>query len=294
MKRYLFCLLAGVVIISACHSDTTKEKAPLASSAIEPGLAGDEGEFKKQPTTDTAGAPSPMPPVVVNKGGTVEHIDWDKKIIKTAEVSLELKDYKSFNTTIHTGLKAYGAYIAEEKQTQSDYKTENSIVIKVPVDQFDNLLNSIQGDGIKVLARNVSSEDVTGEVVDTKSRLEAKKQVREKYLGLLKQAKNMEEILQVQGEINEIQEQIEAADGRINYLQHSAAYSTVNLSYYQYLTADGGNTDHPDFLTRLAKAFKAGGSIVLNGLLVVVTLWPLILVGFTVFFIVRRFRVKKA
>ncbi len=37
----------------------------------------------------------------------------------------------------------------------------------------------------------------------------------------------MEDILQVQEEINEIQENIEAAAGRVHYLTHSAAYSTI-------------------------------------------------------------------
>lgn len=47
--------------------------------------------------------------------------------------------------------------------------------------------------------------------------MQAKMAVRDKYLQLLKQAKNIDETLQVQNEINGIQEDIEAANGRINY-----------------------------------------------------------------------------
>src|SRR4051794_9873175 len=46
---------------------------------------------------EVVGQPSPT---VLQSGGPNTD-DWDKKIIKTARVSLELKDYKSFNTTIH-------------------------------------------------------------------------------------------------------------------------------------------------------------------------------------------------
>ena len=159
-----------------------------------------------------------------------DNTDWDKKIIKTASIQLQLEDYKKFNTNIHSSLKNFGAYIADEKQIENDFRIENSVTIKVPVDQFDNLINSFTADGIKVTEKNISSEDVTGEFVDTKARMQSKMAVRDKYLGLLKQAKNMNEILQVQNEINDIQEDIEAADGRINYLQHSSAYSTVNLN----------------------------------------------------------------
>jgi len=45
----------------------------------------------------------------------------------------------------------------------------------------------------------------------------------------------MKEILEVQSEINSIQEEIESAEGRINYLSHSAAFSTIHLKYVQYI-----------------------------------------------------------
>jgi hypothetical protein len=56
------------------------------------------------------------------------------------------------------------------------------MVIKVPVDQFENLMNSFSGEGIKVIEKKISSDDVTGEMVDTKSRIETKRQVRENTL----------------------------------------------------------------------------------------------------------------
>ncbi|MGO8055700.1 DUF4349 domain-containing protein, partial [Rhizobium leguminosarum] len=97
---------------------------------------------------------------------------------------------------------------------------------KVPVDRFDEAINLLAETDEKILERKIGSEDVTGDVVDTRSRMEAKKQVRERYLDLLKQAKNINEILQVQTEINNIQVDIESAAGRVNYLSHAAALST--------------------------------------------------------------------
>ncbi len=98
-------------------------------------------------------------------------------------------------------MKSFGAYIAQEQQSETDEQISSDITIKVPVDKFDDLMNSLSGVDVKLLEKNVSTEDVTGEVVDTKSRIEAKQQARLRYLELLKQAKNMNEILQVQNEI---------------------------------------------------------------------------------------------
>jgi PBP1b-binding outer membrane lipoprotein LpoB len=65
-----------------------------------------------------------------NKPKVPENIDWDKKIIKTADVALQVKDYTVFNNTIHSKVKSYGAYIASEEQTQNDGGVQNSISIK--------------------------------------------------------------------------------------------------------------------------------------------------------------------
>jgi hypothetical protein len=60
--------------------------------------------------------------------------DWDKKIIKTASVNLEVKDYSNFYTSLREKVRNMGGYIAQEEQSQSDYKIENTMTIKVPVD----------------------------------------------------------------------------------------------------------------------------------------------------------------
>jgi hypothetical protein len=222
-------------------------------------------------TVDTAAIQNNTDKNVLQSGGP----DWDKKIIKTASVTLELKDYNAYNAAIHLKLKSFGAYVAQEQQSENDEQISNNISIKVPVDRFDDLMNSLFGDDVKILEKNVSTEDVTGEVVDTKARIEAKQQARAKYLELLKQAKNMNEILQVQNEINSIQEEIESATGRVNYLIHASAYSTINLRYYQYLNGLTSKDVEPNFYSRLNEAFKTGASVIINLVLFVISIWPL-------------------
>ncbi|HET9826267.1 MAG TPA: DUF4349 domain-containing protein [Chitinophagaceae bacterium] len=72
-------------------------------------------------------------------------------------------------------IRKFGAYIAQEEQNQNDYKIENTVAIKVPVDQFDNLVTSLTKGEEKIIEKKITSEDATTDIVDTKSRLEAKK-----------------------------------------------------------------------------------------------------------------------
>ncbi len=208
----------------------------------------------------------------------VTHTDWDKKIIKTATVQLEVKDFKKYNETIHNSIRQFGGYIAQEEQNLTDEKSETVLTLKVPVDQFESVLNALPAGDVKVIQRKITSEDVTGEVIDTKSRLEAKKQVRLKYLDFLKASKNMEEVLQVQSEINSIQEEIEAAAGRVAYLSHQSAYSTINLTFYQPAVGFKPTDVSPTFFTRVANAFKSGAEWLIELLVAMISIWPLWLI----------------
>lgn len=205
-------------------------------------------------------------------------IDWDKKIVKTANLNGEVKNYKTFSEQLREKVKKYGGYISREEQSESDYQIQNSVIIKVPVDQFENAVNDLMKDVSKLNEKNISSEDVTTQLVDGKSRLEAKKQVRLRYLDLLKQAKNMEEILTVQKEINNIQEDIELVNGRINTLSHESAMSTINFTFFQIIDANAkaDNERQPDFLHKVKEAFANGWGWVGELFVGLISVWPLL------------------
>lgn len=300
MKRSVYGItILAMCGLAACHSSASKDSLTGLSQEISSSKykAQDVGSDAASADSTTSAIALPDTSTSVNtvlQAGTPAYTDWDKKIIKNANISLEVKDFAAFTGNMRTRIKSFGAYTAGEQQTQSDTRIENNLTIKVPVDQFDNLVNSIGGDGITLLSKEISTDDVSGEVVDTKARMEAKKQLRDKYSELLKEARTMKDILQVQGEINNIQEDLDAAAGRVSYLTHSAAYSTVTLHYYQYLEGASGDSEKPGFLTNLKEAFATGGTIFLNVLLFLVTIWPLVLAG-TIFYVaIKKVKAKKA
>jgi len=304
MKRNIFYAICIAVIALSCGktSEIAEQSSALkniefAAPAADQKIASSAQVLNKDKegiaALDTTSIVQPSNDSVLQSGGP-GNIDWDKKIIKTAHVTLELKDYNAYNSGIHARLKGYGAYVAQEQQSETDAQIANEITIKVPVDRFDDLMNTLGGDGIKVLEKNISTEDVTGEVVDTKSRIEAKKQVRARYLELLKQAKNMEELLQVQNEVNAIQEDIESATGRVNYLVHSSSYSTINLKYYQYLNGLTSKDVEPGFFSKLNEAFQNGASVITNLVLFFISLWPLVIAAVIMVVYVRQLKLKKA
>ena len=207
-------------------------------------------------------------------------IDWDKKIVKNATLNAEVKDYKAFSQQLNEKVKRYGGYVSQEEQSQSDYQVQNSVVIKVPVDQFESAVDDITKDVAKLNEKHISSEDVTTQLIDSKSRLEAKKQVRLRYLDLLKQAKNMGEILTVQKEINDIQEDIELVNGRINSLSHESAMSTINLTFFQVINASAkaAGEREASFLDKVKTSFANGWYWIGEVLVGLISIWPLLIV----------------
>ncbi|MBA2250943.1 MAG: DUF4349 domain-containing protein [Chitinophagaceae bacterium] len=275
---YSFLFLTSILLFFSCNqtykSDSTPKSADMSLSApVEQNKASDK-ELPKNLASDTSGG------IFLQGSAPNSNPDWDKKIIKTAVLKLEVKNFKIYSDIVHKAAKQYGGYIANEEQDQSAEKKEATISIKVPVEQFESLLNQLPSDTDKIVEKKITSEDVTGEVVDTKSRLEAKAQTRLKYLEFLKQAKNMEDVLKVQEEINDIQEEIESASGRINYLSHQSAFSTINLTFYQPLPGFVPDNNTPGFLQRTVDAFKTGINFIGEIVIGLVSVWPLWLLIF--------------
>ena len=272
MKQLTIYMAAIAMLLSACNSGGYKNNNP--SSTNEAAANSDKPEDQNpSPSQNKQKIISEQIPV--NK--TAAYENWDKKIIKNAFIRIELKNYAVFNQSIHTSLKDFGAYISEEEQNQTHDQKTNKVTIKVPVEQFENLINSLENDSTTVIEKKISSEEVGGDLVDTQSRIEAKKQLREKYLGLLKDAKNMKEILGVQQEINGVQESIESASGRVKYLNHQSAYSTVHLQYFQNMQTGVPAESQSGYLVRLGNSFYASISVIGDLFVLIVILWPVIL-----------------
>ena len=279
-KLILSTILFFSIFIS-CNRGNKKEDKEYATMLSAPTQNGPSSlkEIKKQKipvgTLQRAETDSGTSPVPVK---SLANSDWDKKIIKNATLKLEVKDFKSYNSDVHKTVKQFGGYIAQEEQNLTDEKSETVISIKVPVDQFETIMNQLPGGDVKVLERKITTEDVTGEVVDTKSRLEAKKQMRIKYLEFLKQSKNMEEVLQVQTEVNNVQEEIESAAGRVEFLSHQSSYSTINLTFFQPLEGYKPTDITPSFLTRVSNAFKIGTGWMADLFIGLIAIWPLLII----------------
>ena len=288
MKQLTIYMAAIAMLLSACNSGEYKKNTPSATDEV---AANADKPQDQNPSPSQNKQKIISEQIPVNK--TVAYENWDKKIIKNAFIRLELKNYPIFNQSIHISLKNFGAYISEEEQNQTYDQKTNKLTIKVPVEQFENLINSLENDSTTVIEKKISSEEVSGDLVDTQSRIEAKKQLREKYISLLKDAKNMKEILGVQQEINGVQESIESASGRVKYLNHQSAYSTIHLQYFQNIQTGAPSESQPGYLVRLGNSFYTSIKVIGDLFVFIVILWPVILGGLIALLIWKKRKINQ-
>ncbi len=286
MKTITYMACLAILFSVACNrgeQDQLKAKESTVDIA-----------FTEAATTDTAYtapqivADEKVQDNIAGKPSAPVFQDWDKKLIKTANITIEAANYFRFDKDIRNLLKRHGAYIASEEQAFSDDRKRNMMTIKVPVMYFESLLSGLGSDSNRVTQKSVSTSDVTAEMYDSKSRIEARKKIRERYVQLLQQARKMDDVLKVEQEINNIQEELESASGRLNYLSHQTSYSTIHLTYFSLLTASTQTHKPNTFWNRLKEGFADGGDILVEIILIGIRLWPLILLGIFIWFLWKR------
>ncbi|MEM6772262.1 MAG: DUF4349 domain-containing protein, partial [Bacteroidota bacterium] len=139
-------------------------------------------------------------------------------------------------------------------------------------------------------------KDVTAEWLDLESRLQTKRDVRDRYIAILRnQAKKVEDILNAEDKIRVITEEIEAKEGRLRYLRDQVSLSTLTLELYETREyRDVGPVTKRSFGSELIAALANGWELVRMLVLGLISIWPLLLLGTGIVWGVRRWRKRKS
>jgi hypothetical protein len=199
----------------------------------------------------------------------------EEKIKKTADLNITVDDYKVARSAIEKIVRSGHAYIAGENEQNNTYSISNTMVIRVANKYFDGTVNNVAAIPGHVNSKNIYMEDVTAQFVDITARLKSKKEVEKRYLEILQKANKVSDILEVEGQLRVIREEIEAKEGELKYLNDQVDYSTINLTIHQDF--EYTPQDRPGFFGRMGTAFGNGWNGFLSFLvgIMYVYAWPL-------------------
>lgn len=212
------------------------------------------------------------------------------KLIKTADMRFRVKNVDRSTETIEEKAKRYGAFISNSSLHSSNSEMSNYITIRVPADDFDKLLKEICTESEYMERKEISTEDVTEEYVDIQTRLKTKKEVEQRYIQILKdKAKTVADVYLAEEQIRTIREEIEAKEGRLNFLQNQVSYSTIRVDIFQQVEY----SDNPEELTytfghRFSESVGSGWAVVVDIFLGIASLWPLWIIATIIYLAVRR------
>jgi Domain of unknown function (DUF4349) len=209
-----------------------------------------------------------------------------KKIIHTADIRFKVDDLRKAEMSIKARVQAMGGYISNTNQNRQSGNLENSWTVRIPAEKFENFLGDVEKESVYTDSKNVSAEDVTAEYVDNDLRIKSKQKVFERYLELLKQAKNVQDIMAVEEQIRVIREEIEAKEGRQKYLNDQVSYSTITLNFYQ--ETESSSAPEQPFYIKIWKNFVEGWNSFFAMIIGLFYLIPYFLVLWGVIYLLKK------
>jgi hypothetical protein len=275
MRRSMLLITAlMLLLLPGCNK--------LARSKSESAGLG-RGAPNSEVLTYLSTSPAPMRAVASSslapQGAEAKAFSTESKIIKTAHLVFQVNNLETSKKRISQLVNAEGGYIANLEESNDRTRIQASLTIRVPANCFDSLVENILKEGIYISGSNIERKDVTEEFLDIKARMETQKALEARYREILRQARNVEEILKVEASLSSIREQIEAKEGRLKYLAHQAEYSTIQAQAYQTLPyTPPPKSAGRGFFSRIATSLIDGWIGLVDFIIDLLSAWPAVII----------------
>jgi len=210
------------------------EEAPLPPAAEGDKAADEVVAGAEEPARM---APAPMEASAGGGGETGPALDImaaaqaavDRKVIKTADLNIEVKDIAAAQKQVQDLTEAAGGFIADMNVEHHETRTEATIVARVPSANFRQVYEQVKQLG-DVKRDHVGGQDVTEEYMDLEARIANKRVEEQRLRELFARAGKISDLLEVERELSRVRGEIESLQGRLRYLKDQVSFSTITIS----------------------------------------------------------------
>lgn len=278
MKKKVFALLTAVLLLSltACGGSANGVSGAAAdqSAPSTPMAAADmntAGNFDMPMDMEMgwdAEAPEEAPAGAEGDYGEIggsNGLPANAKIIYTADMNLETRDFEDASQAISNAVTELGGYFESRNVSQGGTYRSLSCTVRVPVKNFTALLDRA-GEAAHVTNRSEYLEDVSEMYYDQEARLTTQRTKLERLQKLLSQAESMEDIITIESAISETELQIEYLTGSLRKYDSLINYSTVNLYLREVYRLSTDEEAPVTFGQRFGSAFSIGFQRGVDGL----------------------------
>ncbi len=203
-----------------------------------------------------------------------------EKIIYTADLTLETKDYDAARAALEQALAEAGGYM--ESSSESNYTGSARslyLTLRVPEENYASFL-AAAGETASLVSKSEQAEDVTAQYMDVAARLENLESQRARLLELQASAETLADLLDIESKLSDVQYQLESWQSQLDWYddQVGSCTVTVSLSEVESYTPTGSS-----FAERLAAAFGEGWQNFVGALAAVAValagLWPVVVLA---------------
>jgi hypothetical protein len=232
----------------------------------------------------------PVPTMVPTQSGPGT-TGVDTKIIKTAYLTIEVKDVPGAVETLRTLASQKGGYISSTN-VQKNYndRLSGSVILRVPAPEFDSTLAGVRALGT-VKSASTQGQDVTEEYVDIQAQKTSYQNQLAQYNEIMKRAVKVEDVITVQQQIDRVQTELNRLEGRLKYLNSRIDLSTITANLEEPEPV-GGDTGH-NFVSTINEGIAGFFGMIDALIIIFFTLLPLVILGGAAYAVYRYRKGRK-
>lgn len=219
-------------------------------------------------------------------------VEPSRLLIYHADLRLEVPNLPRASASLDSLVRRNEGFLSAATETRSDGEWRQVMTIRVRPARFHSLLAALGGLGT-VEEKKLTTDDVTAQHADVAARLATKRAVEKRYVDLLSRARKISEILEIEGKIGEVREEIESTESRLKTLDDEVGYSTISLACYQVLPQPVPEAPVVSFASRVVESFYTGWTLLTGLIIGLVASWPLWLLAPVAWWLLRRWRKRQ-
>ena len=216
-----------------------------------------------------------------------------EKIIYTADIALETKNYDDARAALEQALADAGGWMESSSEYSYDNARTLSMTLRVPAGNYESFL-AAAGETASLVRRSENADDVTAQYTDVAGRIANLEGQRDRLRELQAGAETLSDLLAIEAQLSDVQYQLESWQGQLDWYDDQIASCTVTINLREVETyTPTGET----FLERLGAAFAEGWQNFVTGLasiaVVLAGLWPVVLLVIAVLAVVIVIRRRR-
>lgn len=200
----------------------------------------------------------PMPPVLEDTGRVAPE-GIERQIVYNASLSLLVTRVEDAIASLKQIATVHSGRVENVDFQDSSYrgKKHAGVVLRVPQAEFDATVEAVKGTALKVEHENISSNDVTDQMVDIDARLENLRAEEAQYQKIMEDAQKTEDVLQVSRQLFQVREQIERLEAQKENLKNDVGMSRISVDLSSDPEVQPVPTEWNPW-TSVKEAFRAG------------------------------------